>query len=582
MFGGEIQSNGQYKTLPVIAICSNRRHVPAHARAPEVQDESNNTWLKVLDLHTSEMPIHSAAMYKTIKESGLQHVCTDGVLDISALNRNATPLSDQPSFGRDVLFRSRAYWSPPVKQSDRGTAMFLACLRLTASLMEDMGDDEDHAAQDAVLHILDLMSAFPPAVRTLFILGQGKTPNASECAALSHVFFTILERFMPVELVGNDRKRLFEGSRLLFGFPFEKARGVKLHSSQLANPAILPYLNAFKVCELRDCATNEAVWEPVQTQLGIMEENYVYAFSQEGVLQSNPMQLAIPTHEMEASKLRIALLGGGAQPEVTTFSSELLVSNYMYQDRGNTAAVIDDSELNELEYLAELCGRNKLAVHKPSQLTLSVSPCLTFDRNAHVAVYLGEQACGEAGRSSLIFKPLSGTETVDTAVIEQLITPIIKTYEAEGTSIFDASGGAAVRKLETPEDLLVFCVDRSASMRENTDFDEVNQEEEEDYRSGWGSGAYDFLQGPINSLRSTIQSDYFSLARFEDVKEQLCKHESFDDMVAMVAAVANATEYERMNAIDNVFILLKSMLATQITQKWKSFTTWVGCTQPHC
>lgn len=108
-FGGEMQSNGQYKTLPVIAICSNRRHVPAHARAQEVQDESNNTWLKVLDLHTSEIPIHSAAMHKTIKESGLQDVCTDGVLDIFAVNRNATSLSDQPSIGRDALFRSRAY-----------------------------------------------------------------------------------------------------------------------------------------------------------------------------------------------------------------------------------------------------------------------------------------------------------------------------------------------------------------------------------------------------------------------------------------------------------------------------------------
>lgn len=566
--GGEFQANGQYKSLPIIAVCSHRRHIPAHARAPELQDEPNQTWLPVLDLHTSEMPIHSASMNKTIKESGLHSICADGVLDIFAVRRNTTSTSDQPSIGRDALFRSRAYWSPPVKQSNRGTAMLLACLRMTASLMEDMDDDEDHAALDAILHVMDLMSAFPPATRTLFLLAQGKTPNASECAALSHAVFIILERFMPVELVGNDRKRLFEGSRLLFAFILEKARSVKLHSSQLADPKTWPYLGAFQVSELRDSMTNEALWEPVQTENGVVEKNYFDAFSDGGVLYLNEMQQAMLTDEIEVTKLRVAVLNGGSQPEVTTFSCGLPTSNYTYPDCGNIAAVIDDSELNELDYLAELCGRNRLAVHKPSQLTSSISPCLTFDRNAHVAVYLGEQACGEPGRSSLVFRPLFGTEAVDTAIVEQLIAPIIKTYEAEGTGIFDASGGAAIRKLEAPDEVLIFCVDCSASMRQKTDFDEVNAEDS-DGGSDDGSEEDDPILKPIESVRSTIDGDYFSRARYEDTKEQLCKHESFDDMIAMVATVANNREHLRQVAVENVFILLKSNLAIQIEQKMK-------------
>jgi hypothetical protein len=53
---------------------------------------------------------------------------------------------------------------------------------------------------------------------------------------MSHSCFHILETFMPEDLIGNTRQRLFEGSRLLFGFLLEKARSVKLHDSQLANP----------------------------------------------------------------------------------------------------------------------------------------------------------------------------------------------------------------------------------------------------------------------------------------------------------------------------------------------------------
>jgi hypothetical protein len=115
-------------------------------------------------------------------------------------------------------------------------------------------------------------------------------------------------------------------------------------------------------------------------------------------------------------------------------------------------------------------------VHRPSQLTSALNPCLTFDRNAHVAVYLGEEACSAPGQSSLVFRPLTGaTETPDVGVVEQLIEPIIQTYESEGTAVFDKYGGADLRKLEAPDEILMFCVDCSASMRSATDFVEVNE-----------------------------------------------------------------------------------------------------------
>lgn len=130
---------------------------------------------------------------------------------------------------------------------------------------------------------------------------------------------------MPVELVGTERKRLFEGSRLLFGFILENARSAKLH---ITEDQSWPYIGAFQTFEVRNGATNEAVWEPVRTQFGIIERNYFEAF--QGLLESNPMQPTMIEGEMDLEKLRIALLSRGSRPKVTILSRDLLASNYTY------------------------------------------------------------------------------------------------------------------------------------------------------------------------------------------------------------------------------------------------------------
>lgn len=375
--GGELNNEGRYARLPVIALCSKGRHIPASARTAELTDETDQTWRTVLDLYTTEMPIHTAAMPKTITEIGLLELSAEGVLDIFTVSRSTTPVSNVICAGKNGVFRQRAYWCPPVQQSDRGAAMFLASLRVTTSLLQDMEDDP--ATLDAVLHVFEVMAAFPPALRTLHLLGQGKTPSPSECAALSHTCFHILETFMPEDLIGNTRRRLFEGSRLLFGFLLEKGRSVKLYESQLIGPQKWPYLSAFQVIETRDSITNEPVAEPVQTESGVVEKACVDAFSRAGILSFNTMQPALSQAHMESAMVRRAMLGGGSRAEILVLCHDLLVTNYIYADGGDVTNVMDESELHELQYLAELCGRNKLAVHKPSQLTSAVASCLTFD-----------------------------------------------------------------------------------------------------------------------------------------------------------------------------------------------------------
>ena len=550
-FGGVQDAEGKYTQLPVIALCSKSRHIPASARAAELPDESDQSWSRVLDLHTAEMPIHTAAMSKTISETGLLGLCVDSVLDIFAVNRSTTPVSNVVCPGKGGVFRHRAYWCPEVKQTDRGTAMFLSTLRVTASLLQDMEDDS--ASQDAFLHVVDLMLAFPPALRALHLLGQGKTPFPSECAALSHSCFHTLETFMPEDLIGNTRQRLFEGSRLLSGFLLEKARSVKLHESQLAAPQKWPYLSALQVIESRGSVTNEPGTEPVLTEVGIVEKAYFEAFSPAGVLSENTLQLALSQAHVEGSTSSRSMLGGGARAEILVFCRDLLMNNYTYADGGNILNVMDESELHELHYLAELCGRNKLAVHRSSQLTSAIDPCLTFDRNAHVAVYLGEQGCSEPGRSSLVFRPLTGTtETPDAAVVEQLIEPIIKTYESEGTGVFDHYGGAAVRRLEAPDEILMFCVDCSASMWKETDFAEINEDD-------------DAIAVSEDITRPLVEGDYYAETRYEDVKDELCKHESFKDMIAIIAGAA--TGPRRKQAATAVLALLVNITAGQLSTK---------------
>jgi hypothetical protein len=164
-------------------------------------------------------------------------------------------------------------------------------------------------------------------------------------------------------------------------------------------------------------------------------------------------------------------------------------------------------------------------------------------------VHLGEQGCSEPERSSLVFRPLTGvTETPDAAVVEQLIEPMLKVYESGGTSVFDAFGGATVRKLEAPDEILMFCVDCSASMQKESDFTEVN-----------GGKVEDEYQDSDGLLQPVVEGGYFADARYKDLKQENCNHEDFSDMVA---TIASAPDDQRKNAAKSVFFILNNITAS--------------------
>jgi hypothetical protein len=77
-----------------------------------------------------------------------------------------------------------------------------------------------------------------------------------------------------------------------------------------------------------------------------------------------------------------------------------------------------------------------------------------------------------------MFRPTrGGDETVDVAIITQLLAPILEQREADGTSVFDLFGGPNKRKSGAPDEILMFCLDCSVSMSRTTDFEEIREDE---------------------------------------------------------------------------------------------------------
>ena len=319
-----------YKKVPVAAICSRQRHTPVHARVDI--DETGHRRSKVIDLHTAEIPISPACMDATLEEVGLAGLNQAGAIDVYAVSRTTTGQNAQ-AIGKSSVFRARAHWEPRVVQSDRGMAMFLSSLRVFASLVQEMGEDE--RSQDAILHVFDLLTNFPPALRTLHILVQGKTPTAVESAAFSAAMFQALDSFAPHDIIGTDQSRVFELSRLFLGFVLEKARTLKLPED---GGAQLPYLSSLQTVDLADSKTGEAVMRAIQTSQGVVEATVFESFQDGGVLSGSHLSSLMTKLDLNADLARLAFLSGGTTTSIAALSK---ITNYRYRDNGDVNAAID-------------------------------------------------------------------------------------------------------------------------------------------------------------------------------------------------------------------------------------------------
>jgi len=161
-------------------------------------------------------------------------------------------------------------------------------------------------------------------------------------------------------------------------------------------------------------------------------------------------------------------------PETIFFDLDALHTAYRYTDAGDLDKVIARQELSDVYHLSALCERNKFAVLPPSALPSSQAPALTLDRDGLLAVFTGRQGCAPPSQDIAIFRPTRGGEhLVDVSIITQLLEPIMKGREADGTSVLDSFGGSQTRKFGVPDEILMLCVDCSASMGGKSDFIDI-------------------------------------------------------------------------------------------------------------
>ncbi len=354
------------------------------------------------------------------------------------------------------------------------SANLLSTLRKFTDLTSGGNMEEEH--QDMVLRIIHLMTRFPPAVRTAYVLMRGETPHPSECAALSQCLYEILKEVVPLPIIKHDPRRFFEGSRLLFGLILGKAK--KLRISPLNDDTSLPY-TSMRVHDLRNAITMRPVQgRTVQSKVGLIDAGLYEAFAEDGVLTWINDNDTAKASSIDSKLARIAMLAGGRRSKVISFNTDAVALTTRYPDK-DINTMVAQAEASNLQYLATMCSNNHLSVVPPAELPSSSPPVLTLDRQGFLSVYVGREACGVAGRDILMFRPLFKEEAVDVSVITQLLVPVLARRSANGTAIFEAYGSYH-RQITHPDEAVVVCVDLSTSMNSRCGYADLESNEDAD------------------------------------------------------------------------------------------------------
>lgn len=267
-------------------------------------------------------------------------------------------------------------------------AAFLSSFRVFTDLINAKKMDE--STQDRILHLIHVISKFPPALRTAHILMQGKSPRPEECAALAQTLFETIKDIVPLELVESNECRVLEGSRLLFGFLIAKAKQL----STLGDSST-PYLHSFSTIDLLNAETRQPVVSPVATSIGLVEEGFYKACREGGILNWPNCEGPLEARPIDEQTQRLVLLHGGLQSDATALDWGLLDR---FLEPGTLESLDKTQAFSNLSSLVANCECNGLAILSPSALPSSEAPALTLDRDCLNAVYVRRTPCGEPGK----------------------------------------------------------------------------------------------------------------------------------------------------------------------------------------
>lgn len=512
------------KSLPALAF-----NLPATAKIKQVHNEAirhlgNNPSDQahadsVIDLHIHELPIAPSCLDLTFEETGPTSCLKDGVLTLYAVPRPASTTCSPGSttrVGRNDLYAAGPHWQPETSQSDRGLAMFLSSLRVFAHLLKSNSIPDEH--RDRVVYVFDLLCAFPPAVRALHLLIQGRTISHMASAALSQAFYFILEDLGHKKLIKNDNTRLFEGARLILGFILEKANQLK------PTRAFVPVysLQIHKVQFQASGAASSLELMPV------------------GGTHARPTTSTFDQPTPKSGQLNLELLSESEQSTfIFTPPQNLFARSHSFQE------VVSPSDLRNVHQLANLCGKVSLSAIRPSLLSSVAPERLTFDSKGHLAVYTGKAGCAGPGEDTVIFRPLHGEQTPNLGQVEQQLAPILQIYEQDGTNVFDVLGSSKTRALEQPDEIVMFAVDCSASMSMSTDLIGIDNSPV-------------VVQEPDTQETSPY---VYAQVKLDDTRKTLSEHEVYEDVLGAVLESAHSA---RSTIAANMLTLLFDLLMDKL------------------
>jgi len=565
--GGRLLDTDIYDRLPLVAVCASKSHNPTPLTRPF--GTNNGPTQYHLDLHTIEGPISTQNMDLTLGDARLADLAIQGVLTLYVVPRESL-VGDKNMQGKDGMFTAASHWKlPSHPQSERGMAAVLASLRVFSHIIGTEEYDDVH--QNEILRVVHLLTRFPPTVRGVHILMDGKTLQANESAALVQSLGAVAEELIPLNLVSNDMTRCLEGARLVLGLILHRAGAYQAKQVGAADSRStslkLPYIAAYHTIDLRDIKTLEPITEPVLTNLGLVNRNMFNAFTSGGLLRHSPACYAFHAlprcDDSDNQRVRVALLYGGATLEASFYDANALGEAFHQNATSDNLALDLKSYSMDIQFLASMCEETKLVVVAPRQLSGAHAPSLTLDRYGKMAVYTGRAACAAPGQDHSVFHPLTGNdETIDVDIVAQHLEPIIKARELDGTNVFDLFSATFRRKDALPTELIVFCVDCSYSMKSSSDFVELNDDD----------GPSESNEKPDVDL--VLEDEDDSSVTLDEVKTWLKSHESYQDMLEIVYFDIGINQLGVAKEVVAFLRTLTGRHLTHLAQKQKNVSRW--------
>lgn len=566
----------------VISICSKRKHQLAQGSRPpdaliDLWDTNlpqpgsglsigSSRWsgtgvMYDIDIHTADAPIVCIDPQMQLGALHLDECMVGGVVNLFVTVRRQAEANDGnrenlEGSGMDAMFMDRNCWSLPSTQTERGMGTFLSSTRVFASRIAKA----DVPTQNAVLALFMRLTHFPPILRTLHTLMNGRSLPPPEAAVLVQCIYELTrELIAPARsLIENKQNRVLEASRLFYHLALELAGGLRVQ-----NAAATEYLNAMKFVSLADAETFLPLADPVTTNIGIVEAAHFQALTH-GMLKGLapvPVIRTIPNAE-EMKVLKLIRRTAGTMTGVTMFESDMLHLTLQSAERGLRNPVADAisgpvtaqeaaaTYPRVLNYnIRELCQQSAngaFAVVPPMNLRSRVQePALSLDGLGLMAVYVGRPACAPPDKDITIFRPTrGGAVDVDVSVITQQLEPILQQRKADGSISLDSLGEAEGKKHTTPSEIIMLCVDCSSSMGEPAGFEGLNDDELEEESSEESSegddselddanddandpGAYGEAQGILKAhecfpdILTTIRGKMFNFAKVAAAEQAL-------------------------------------------------------------